>query len=399
MRGTIACALRYSLDVGTISGWLLLGACSSDGDATVGSGGHGGAQAGSGGAGGEGTGADGGATAVTPAPEGAPYETLSEWHLFENAALQEPNAGVIPYDVNAPLFSDYTSKHRFIYVPEGTTIGYDALDKWEFPVGTILIKTFAYAEDLRDETSPQHVLETRLLVRNSDAWVPITYVWNEEQTEATKKLAGDIIDWTFTDREGSVVQNAYVVPNTNECLDCHGEEPNTLGGRTRQLNRTHEYDGETVNQIDHLAELGLLDVEPEAASERQTLVDPFGAAPLEERVRAYVDANCGHCHAPGNTGDSGSGLWLDFPSTDPATRTNGSMGICKVPTSAGGATCERTFDIVPGDPDASILMCRVESHERQVQMPPLGRNLAHAEGAALLREWILSLEGTCEATP
>ncbi len=46
----------------------------------------------------------------TPAPEGSPYATLDEWHLFADARAQTPAEGVIPYDVNAPLFSDYTAK-------------------------------------------------------------------------------------------------------------------------------------------------------------------------------------------------------------------------------------------------------------------------------------------------
>jgi Planctomycete cytochrome C len=139
--------------------------------------------------------------------------------------------------------------------------------------------------------------------------------------------------------------------------------------------------------------LGLLDHAPEASSARERLVDPFGAAPLDLRARAYLDVNCAQCHKQGGDA-SASGMWLDWASTAPE-RDEGTWGVCKRPTSADGATCEREVDIVPGEPDRSIYMCRVESSDPKVQMPPLGRNLVHAEGVALLRAWISSLSGAC----
>jgi hypothetical protein len=64
-----------------------------------------------------------------------------------------------------------------------------------------------------------------------------------------------------------------------------------------------------------------------------------------------------------------------------------------VPTSAGGATCGLTYDVVPGDPDASIMVCRLASEESEVRMPPLATKLVHVEGVELVRAWIEELEG------
>lgn len=365
---------------------------------SAGKGGGQGASDGLGAAGGAGGGA--GAQGVTRPPEGELYDTLAEWHLFSDPVAQTPNEGVIPYTVASPLFSDFAKKWRFMAVPEGEQIVYDPASRWGFPVGTILVKTFSYPEDLREPDGPERLLETRLLIRESEGWVPVTYVWDEDQTEAIKKVAGATLDTSFVGEDGEPVQHAYVIPNTNECRECHGEDPNTIGGTTRQLNVVFDQGAGAQNQIDHLAALGLLDTDPGSAAERQLLVDPLGDAPLDERFRAYVDANCGHCHAPGDTADSGSGLWLDYASTDPATRRDGTLGICKIPTSAGGGRCGRIFDIVPGAPDESILMCRLESIEAEVAMPPLGRTLVHTAGVGMVREWILGLEGTCAtATP
>src|SRR6185436_2622236 len=81
---------------------------------------------------------------VTPAPEGAPYETLEDWHLFADAKAQTPEAGVVTYEVIAQLFADYAYKRRFLFVPKGKKIGYSETDRWTFPVGTILVKPFSY---------------------------------------------------------------------------------------------------------------------------------------------------------------------------------------------------------------------------------------------------------------
>jgi uncharacterized repeat protein (TIGR03806 family) len=309
-----------------------------------------------------------------------PPETLEAWNLFLDAKTQTPGPRTLPYDVISPLFSDYTLKRRFVYLPEGKTLGYEPTDLWHLPEGSVLIKTFSYPYDLRDPSKGERLLETRLLVFTREGVVPHTYVWDEEQREATRKVAGKTIpsEWVHTDGERR--RNDYQVPNTNQCFDCHGkpEVVNTLGLRTRQLDREYDYGGVVRNQIDHLHELGWLDRAPEPPAARQRLVDPWGTASLSERARAYLDSNCSHCHK--QSGDaSASGMWLEWEQTtehqNPVT-----WGVCKKPTSAAGATCGREVDIVPGEPDASIYMCRVESTEPDVQMPPLGRNLVHDEG-------------------
>lgn len=340
---------------------------------------------------------DGGGSApaarVTPAPPGAPWESLDEWNLFDDAAEQRPAARVVPFDVISPLFSDYTAKSRFLWVPDGEVIGYDDVEKWAFPVGTILVKTFAYLDDRRDASRGRRLLETRLLVHDAQgAWSAHTYVWNAGQTRAVKTVAGDTLDVSWIHDDGSERSNAYGVPNTNQCQECHGQKGtmDTLGGRTRQLDRDFDYGSGGENQLEHLDALGLLDRRPAPAEARTRLVDPLGAAPLDERVRSYFDANCGHCHSPDRFAGS-SGLYIDLEHTDFVTGNPSHWGVCKAPTSAGGATCGLSFDVVPGSPDQSILHCRVASDEPKVRMPPLASRLPDEAGAALIAEWIRGL--------
>lgn len=273
---------------------------------------------------------------VTPAPEGQPWSTLGEWGLFEDLQAQTPRQGVVLYEPIAPLFSDYTAKRRFIWVPAGEQMGYSADEVWDFPRGTILVKTFSYVLDERDPAAGERLLETRLLVREETRWKAHTYVYDEDGSEAGREVAGETIDVSWVDSAGTQRSNAYEVPNTNVCQDCHGEEEamDSLGVRTRQLDRMQDYGAGPVNQIDHLVEQGMLDAAP---ADRARLVDPFGDAPLSDRMRSYFDSNCGSCHRPGANADS-SFLYLDHDFTDPVSGDPTNWGVCKVPTSAGGAT-------------------------------------------------------------
>jgi uncharacterized repeat protein (TIGR03806 family) len=340
---------------------------------------------------------DAGVQAVTPAPADEPWPMLSDWHLFEDIAAQKPSERVLPYAVNAELYADEADKHRFVWIPEGSKIEYVKDAAWRFPVGTILVKTFLYAHPLvdGDASDEPRLLETRLLVRGDDQWHAHTYVYENGNGDARRIVAGKRIELSFVDGAGETRDNRYAVPNTNQCGECHGKEAriDTLGGTTRQLNRQAP-DAE-VNQIERFIELGWLEG-AEPAADRQVLVDPFGDAPLVDRMRAYTDANCGHCHNEDDeAGDDGSGLWLRYDLSDPETAARASLGICKMPQSAGGATCGHVVDVVPGNPDESIMICRMESEEPKVRMPPVGRNLQDEQGLQLIRDWIESLDGSC----
>lgn len=328
---------------------------------------------------------------VRVAPAGKPWATLAEWQLFADAAHQVPAEGVLPYEVISPLFSDYTSKHRFVWLPEGAKITYRDDGAWELPVGAIVIKTFAYPVDARDASKGERILETRLLVHEVTGWEPHTYVWDEAQTTATHKVAGTFVETSWIDETGATQEHRYVVPSGSECRECHGHLPETklLGVKTAQLDRDG-LDGE--GQIDRFAAAGWFSntVTNEAARVKFAAPDDAGAD-LTLKARSYLDANCAHCHSKGGDANS-KALYLDFASTDPASNTAANWGVCKIPTSAGGATCGHVYDVVPGDADASVMICRMLSTEGSDQMPPIGRALAHAEGVELVREWIDAME-------
>jgi uncharacterized repeat protein (TIGR03806 family) len=328
----------------------------------------------------------------TPAAEGEPWETLDEWHLFQKASEQRPANRVVPYDVISVLFADDAGKQRFLWIPPGTTIGWHDTEHWQFPIGSIAIKTFFFSLDERDPSRGRRLLETRLLIRESAGWQGHTYVWNEAQTEAERVIPGRTLEVSFIDAAGENREQRYEVPNEHHCQECHGVAPDTelLGPRTRQLDRMHDYGSGAENQIDHMAALGLFDVTPPQS--RLRFEDPLGDGPIGDRARAYLDANCGHCHSQSAVAAS-TNFWLDYEHTDPATGNPINWGVCKFPTSAGPAAGGHSYDVVPGRPDDSILIYRMESVEAKVKMPPIPTRRADSAGVALMREWILAMSG------
>ena len=305
-----------------------------------------------------------------------PAPTLAAYRLFADARATQPNSRVTPYTLNTPLFSDYALKHRYVFVPPGKTIGYRAAGALDFPVGTTLVKTFAYPADMRVKGSPERFLETRLLIRKADGWTAYPYVWNAAGTEAVLKKAGAKLDAAWIHTDGRQRQVRWSVPNVNQCKGCHasGDAIIPIGPKAWNL-------GE--KQLAGWTKLGLM-----AAATGVPKVPAWdeAKAPAAIRAQAYIDVNCAHCHnAKGPA--SNSGLFLEWDQPDRVAH-----GIGKRPVAAGRASADLDFAIAPGHPDRSILVHRMQSTEPGVMMPELGRTLTHEEGVALVREYVAGLK-------
>ncbi|HEY4655098.1 MAG TPA: SO2930 family diheme c-type cytochrome [Cyclobacteriaceae bacterium] len=312
-----------------------------------------------------------------------PFEWLSEYNLFEEPlASLRPVDGVIPYDLNTPLFSDYAKKARFVFVPAGKVIEYQSAGVLDFPYGSILIKNFYY-----EQPGENNLLETRLLIHYSTGWKGLAYVWNATHTDAKFTVGGADIQVARPDQPEGVF--AYHVPNQNECKGCHSfnKTLNPIGPKAGNLNRVVDSNDGPVNQLDLWLASGIISG---LTSGNEAPVypqwDDASAGSLESRARIYLDVNCGHCHRPEGPANN-TGLHLNLEESDPSK-----TGFCKLPVSAGPGTGGRPYDIVPGDPDKSILLYRMKSVDPASRMPELGRELPHGEGIELIRSWIQSLE-------
>jgi uncharacterized repeat protein (TIGR03806 family) len=323
--------------------------------------------------------------------EGPFPKKLSEWRLFVSSApVLKPNKGVVPYDLNTPLFSDYADKYRFVWMPPGTSAQYRKDEPFDFPVGTVLAKTFAFPVDGQGS---EKLIETRLLVHAKSGWVGLPYIWNERQDEATLQMVPDPVAVKYTDKSGKRRDFTYVIPNANECHECHDNNKVMLpiGPKARNLNKDYKYEEGEENQLLHWARMGYLQGLPGAENRPKVARwDDPSSGSVEERARTYLENNCAHCHEPG--GQAGY-TGVDFRSTQTGIAQ---LGLCKSPNSAGQVGALR-YDLVAGRPDQSIIIYRLESTAPKISMPPLSRDVVHEEGVKLLRQWIASLAGKARA--
>jgi len=307
-----------------------------------------------------------------------PYPLLSDYGLFEGElANLKPAAGVLPYDVMAPLWSDGSLKSRFVKRPKAEPLSYVDDGDWGLPDGTIVVKDFAF-EDANASTGLRHI-ETRLLIQQEGHLTSHVYLWNDEQTEAKRHVAGKRVD------VGSL---EYIVPNTEQCGSCHDrdDEGRLLGLVTRQVRREVSRDGKLVDQ---LAWLAAADLFGGAVPDPQTtaLSDPYDeSGELKPRARSWLHANCAHCHQPGGGGGK-TGLVLHVDEMNPTK-----LGICKSPVAAGSGAGGLKADIVPGYPEESIMVRRITSTDPEVKMPEIPNRLVDEPGAELISSWIAAME-------
>ena len=319
-----------------------------------------------------------------------PYEKLSQYRFFKGKlAKLEPNERVIPYDLNAPLFTDYAHKARFVWMPEGTSAHYRTDDVLDFPKETVLIKNFYYENDETDASKGKKIIETRLLINRGEEWEAVGYIWNAEQTEAYLEIIGDIQEVSWVDKIGKSQTINYIIPNRNQCKTCHlnGKKQVPIGPKVRNLNKKFAYAEGEMNQLDKWSSVGYLKAyEPEANHPKVAVWDDEKSGTLHERAMAYLDINCGHCHNQnGSANTSGLHLIAD-------AKLDMSLGIYKASVSAGAGTGGNTYSIVPGQPEKSIMVYRMNSSNPGAMMPELGRTLVHTEGVDLISEWIKTME-------
>ncbi len=289
---------------------------------------------------------------------------LSQTGCVDADSPWSPAPGLIAYELNAPLWSDGADKGRFLALPDEATLAVDDGGDILAPVGTVLMKRF--------EKAGQR-LETRLLMRHDDGgWAGYTYIWNEAQDEAYLASAHE-------DRD--IGGQVWAFPSRSECLACHTSAAgSSLGLELQQLDRKVIYPGLLrAGQLATFEHIGLFS-EPLPAVE--PLPEPHGDGDLEGRARAYLHANCSHCHRPGG-GAIGTDMDLRYSTALADT------GTCDVAPSQG------TWDdidtprlLAPGAPERSLLWVRLTSTDPARQMPPLARNLVDEDAAQLISAWI-----------
>jgi uncharacterized repeat protein (TIGR03806 family) len=308
--------------------------------------------------------------------------TLSVTGLFSDTASMTWAAGMLPYNVNAPLWSDDAAKARFFALPEGH-IGFHPTNAWTFPVGTVIAKHFEI-ELVQGQPHTTRRLETRVLVRQRTGWAGYTYKWNAQQTDADLLTSGMMETLSVRERSGNLRQQLWQYPSRADCLQCHtAAAGHILGLRTMQTNRYVTAHGSAVQQLENWNAMRLFDQALNAPGTYPRLVDPRdGFYALRDRARSYLDANCANCHLPGGAmnGD------IDLR----ATVTDAGMNVIDVRPTRGDLGLPDAFRIKRQVPTSSVLWERMRRLDG-TRMPRLGTHVVDAPAVALLDAWISGL--------
>ena len=319
---------------------------------------------------------------------------LSETGMFTSVKNHQTDPGLIPYSVNAPLWADGAHIERFIALPGDSQIEMSAADGvgWSFPDGTALIQTFALDLEAGNPTS-RHRVETRLLTRQRGEWVGYSYIWNDEQTDATLVAAAGR-DRSFTIQDSSLPkrnrEQSWHYPSREECMDCHSRAANyVLGLTTLQMNKVHNYGAVLDNQLRTLNHIGVFKKPlSKPLEEYPKLVDPYNPKePLEARARSYLHAACANCHV--HTGGGNARIVLDF-----TTELDNTYSVDFRPQHDTYGISDAML-VAPGDPERSILYQRVARWGKG-QMPPLATSQQDLQAAQLLYDWISQMKPTSE---
>jgi uncharacterized repeat protein (TIGR03806 family) len=300
---------------------------------------------------------------------------------------QTPAPGVVPYGVRSPLWSDGTIKRRFVALPPGETAEVTDEGPWSLPDGTVLLKTFIL-ERVAGDASTRRALETRMMVRRSGTWDFHSYRWDDSGMDAALRepLSSDVEEIEVETGEGRRIVR-YQFPSREGCDACHGSAPGrVLGPRTDQLNGPFDYGEVRANQLVALTEAGYLDRpvdDPDAWARLPDPADP--RAPLEDRARSWLFANCGHCHQPG--GFTAADLELDLRYGTAFAEQH----LCLEPRRYyGGELGDHLVE--PGDPGASTILLRMRRTDL-LRMPPIGVSVLDEQADQLLDDWIASMDG------
>jgi len=315
-------------------------------------------------------------------------QKLSDTGLYLSVPDHRMAPGIMPYSVNVQFWSDGAHKQRWFAVPQQDTIEYTSPRGWNFPNGSVLVKSF-WLERQQGDPASRFPVETRLMVRWQNEWAGYSYRWNDEGTDAVLvSREGLDADFTLTHAAtGTAVNHTWHYPSRAECMVCHSRAANYVLGLCEPQMNCSVPDGNegTINQLQLLEQLGYFSkpLSRPAAERLRLIPHDDETAPLALRAASWLHANCSSCHVEAGGGNS---LF--------------SAEITEVPEKRrliDALPVHSTFDlanarlVAPGAPSSSVLLHRI-AHRDRSRMPPIGSLIPDPVGVDLIRRWIEQLE-------
>jgi putative heme-binding domain-containing protein len=319
--------------------------------------------------------------------------TLSRTGLFASVKDHTPAAGVIPFLVNSWQWQDGATSEHWAAFPGTSAASLYANGKpipglvyWHnfrmhFPKDAVLMRTISLARTR---------LETQILHYDGVDWRAYTFGWRDDQTDADLVPADGAEKEVRTQGQPRVWQ----YQSRSQCMSCHSNQSEyALAFLPEQLNRPG-HDGQ--NQLITLTESGYIQragddgqrmppFDAGSVARERRLADPNDdGQPLEARARAYLHANCGHCHADHGGGSVPLRLQFTVPLDE--------MQAVGVRPTRGDFGLPDASIIKPGDPYASTLYFRMAKFGRD-RMPHIGSELPDELGLDLIERWIAGMNG------
>jgi hypothetical protein len=321
-------------------------------------------------------------------PLAAPPADLKDVGLFTSfpdVTKVDPRA--FYFEPRYPLYSNGLDKARYAVIPQGKKIDTTVRDSWDFPVGSLLFKTFSYKDPAAGGASKP--VETRLVRRVADTgnpeiqWEFYVWEWNAEGTAAT------LLDGRRrTPRQVPVGGQTIThnIPRRGDCWSCHiANKSPVIGFDELRLNHTVAMAPQTL--LAQVIAKGWLSNPPAAPFREVT----GGRNPLEKQVLEYATANCVHCHngvtEPREPGQRYPALDLTPARLVPST-------VNQMTMTTGTAAGTR---IVPGNLMNSILLLALKAVDDPAAnmdvkpMPLVGVDRADPVAIDLFQRWIMAL--------
>lgn len=300
---------------------------------------------------------------------------LSETGLFEDTRTLAPSPSLVPYDVNTELWSDGAHKRRWLALPAGESIDFDAEQAWSFPTGTVTVKHFELQlEPARPDSRTR--LETRVMVHERYGWAGYSYRWNEAQTDAELVTAPRYETYVVRE-DGRDSPRHWYFPSGSDCLRCHTPKyGEVLGIRTRQLNRIGPGGKNTLADWN---ERGMFrtDIGDPSRYPAHPAIDDARAS-VDARARAYLDVNCAICHHRGGPAPGSIDMRVQTALPD--------MNLVGVRSEeALGLPAERR--LAPGHHASSSVWQRMRRRDR-ASMPPLATYVSDEAASEVIARWI-----------
>ena len=310
---------------------------------------------------------------------------LSDSGIFSSLMPPTAASGVLSYSINAEPWADHAIASRFIALPNDTSIQTTA-PKWVYPTDSVLVKTLSLDVGTKERPDPRRI-ETQLLHFDGGEWMPYTYQWNEQQTDASLVEANgsersiEILDPAAP---GGKRTQTWRFSGRAECQRCHNKWSGpVLGFISPQLERTHDYGMGAAAQIDTLTHVHLFDKPLVKKLDLPKLMNPHDVTgDLRLRARSYLHTNCAHCHRLHAGGSVLSHMHFDLP----LEKTN----MIGVRPTQGTFGIHGAQVIAPADPFRSVLYYRM-SKLGNGRMPYIGSSELDQRGIELIYNWLQKL--------